>query len=38
MDEALAVYHDYAKAQGGGNTDGASDQPAAGPEGENAKA
>lgn len=37
VDEALAVYHDYAKTQGGGNTDGASDQPATGAEGENAK-
>ena len=35
VDEALAVYHDYAKAQGGGGgTDGAADQPAANGEGD----
>ena len=28
VDEALAVYHEYAKTQGtGGNTDGSLDQP-----------
>ena len=39
VDEALAVYHDYEKSQGRvGNTDGASDQPAANAEGEGSKA
>ena len=38
VDEALTVYHDYAKAQGGEGQDGSADQTTANGEGEGAKA